>query len=56
MSKTLMRHFLNLGSSDTFHRAVASFAKAYANQNERDYAAFLGAIEGGRIIAASSGT
>jgi uncharacterized protein (DUF2252 family) len=44
-----------LGSSDTFDRAVTSFAEAYANQAERDYQAFLGAIKSGRIVAATSG-
>jgi Uncharacterized protein conserved in bacteria (DUF2252) len=29
-----------LGSSDRFDRAVASFAEAYADQSEADYAAF----------------
>jgi hypothetical protein len=28
-----------LGSSDTFDRAIADFASAYADQNERDHAA-----------------
>ena len=31
-----------LGSSDSFDRAMASFAEAYADQNERDYAALRG--------------
>lgn len=44
-----------LGSSDAFDRAVVTFAEAYANQNERDYAAFLAAIKSGRIVAATSG-
>ena len=26
-----------VGASDSFDRALASFAKAYARQNERDY-------------------
>ena len=29
-----------LGSGDAFDRALATFAEAYADQNERDYAAF----------------
>ena len=29
-----------LGKGDTFDRAIADFAVAYADQNERDYAAF----------------
>jgi uncharacterized protein (DUF2252 family) len=38
-----------LGSSDAFDRAVASFAEAYADQNERDYAALKSAADSGRI-------
>ncbi|HEV8194532.1 MAG TPA: DUF2252 family protein, partial [Ktedonobacterales bacterium] len=45
-----------LGTSDTFDRAVATFAEGYANQNERDYRAFLRAIKTGRIVAAIPGT
>ena len=40
-----------LGSSDVFDRAVAAFAEAYGEQNERDYAALLDAIATGRIPA-----
>ncbi len=40
-----------LGSSDVFDRAVAAFAEAYAEQNERDHAALLDAIATGRIPA-----
>ncbi|HUO71006.1 MAG TPA: DUF2252 domain-containing protein [Solirubrobacteraceae bacterium] len=42
-----------LGSSDAFDRAIAAFAEAYADQNERDHAALLGAIASGRIRARS---
>jgi uncharacterized protein (DUF2252 family) len=38
-----------LGSSDTFDQALASFANAYADQNEADYEAFLEARRNGRI-------
>jgi hypothetical protein len=38
-----------LGSKDTFDRAIASFAEAYADQTERDHAALLGAVRAGRI-------
>lgn len=38
-----------LGSSDTFDRAVADFAVAYADQNEADHAAFLKGIREGKI-------
>jgi len=40
-----------LGGSDVFDAAVAQFASAYADQNERDYAALMAAIESGRITA-----
>jgi uncharacterized protein (DUF2252 family) len=38
-----------LGSSDTFDRAILEFAEAYAEQNERDYRAVIGAAAEGRI-------
>jgi len=40
-----------LGSADTFEHAVGEFATAYADQNERDHAALLEAIEAGRVVA-----
>ena len=40
-----------LGSSDAFDRAIAVFAEAYADQNERDHAALLHAIATGRVQA-----
>jgi hypothetical protein len=40
-----------LGKSDRFDRAVADFAVAYADQNERDHAALCAAIESGRLPA-----
>jgi len=40
-----------LGSGDVFDRALASFAEAYADQNERDYAAIRHAVQSGRIVA-----
>jgi hypothetical protein len=42
-----------LGAGDTFDRALASFAEDYADQNERDYAAFRAAIADGRLEAVS---
>ncbi len=39
-----------LGRSDTFDRALAQFAEAYADQNERDYAAMRAAVDSGRIV------
>jgi hypothetical protein len=38
-----------LGTGDGFDKAVASFAAAYADQNEKDYAALQKAAEDGRI-------
>src|SRR4029077_5579809 len=38
-----------LGKGDTFDRALAEFAVAYADQNERDYAALQQAAKDGRI-------
>jgi uncharacterized protein (DUF2252 family) len=38
-----------LGRNDTFDRALADFAVAYADLNERDYQALLGAARSGRI-------
>jgi uncharacterized protein (DUF2252 family) len=40
-----------LGTSDSFDRAVSSFAHAYAAQNDRDYAALQDAERSGRITA-----
>lgn len=38
-----------LGTSATFDDAVARFALSYADQNERDYAAFTAAVTSGRL-------
>ena len=38
-----------LGRGDAFDRALATFAEAYADQNERDYDALAGAAASGRI-------
>ena len=40
-----------LGAGDSFDRALASFAEAYADQNERDYDALREAVESGRVAA-----
>jgi hypothetical protein len=40
-----------MGSGATFDRAIADFAEAYADQNERDYKALTDAIASGRIEA-----
>ena len=37
-----------LGGSGTFDQAIADFAEAYADQNERDYAALQAAVKDGR--------
>lgn len=42
-----------LGSGNTFEYAVSEFADAYADQNERDYAALRKEIRQGRIEAAT---
>jgi hypothetical protein len=40
-----------LGGSDVFDAAIAEFASAYADQNQRDYTALLAAIDSGQIAA-----
>jgi len=40
-----------LGNSDVFDKAIAAFAVAYADQNERDYQALKDAAATGRITA-----
>jgi uncharacterized protein (DUF2252 family) len=40
-----------LGAGDTFDRALAEFGEAYADQNERDHAALVRAIQDGRVAA-----
>jgi uncharacterized protein (DUF2252 family) len=40
-----------LGKSDRFDQAMADFAVRYADQNERDYDAFVAAIRSGRLEA-----
>ncbi len=40
-----------LGGSDVFDRAIADFAAAYADQNERDHRSLVDAVANGRIIA-----
>ena len=40
-----------LGKGDAFERAMAVFAAAYAEQNERDYQALVDAVRAGRIVA-----
>jgi hypothetical protein len=40
-----------LGGGDKFDRAIADFAEAYADQNERDYETFAKAVDSGRLEA-----
>ena len=40
-----------LGTGDAFDRAMGTFAEAYADQNERDYAALKEAVTAGRVVA-----
>jgi len=40
-----------LGESDEFDRSITTFAKEYADQNERDFEAFASAIRSGRLEA-----
>ena len=40
-----------LGGADAFDKAITQFAAAYADQNERDYDALVGAVAAGRITA-----
>jgi uncharacterized protein (DUF2252 family) len=40
-----------LGDSDAFDQAIADFAEAYGDQNDRDYTAFQNAVRDGRAQA-----
>ena len=40
-----------LGTSNAFDRAIVDFSKAYADQNDADYAALAEAVKSGRIVA-----
>jgi hypothetical protein len=40
-----------MGKTDTFDRAIGTFARLYADQAEKDYAIFLNAIKSGEIKA-----
>jgi uncharacterized protein (DUF2252 family) len=40
-----------LGKAEIFDEAIADFAVAYADQNERDYAVFVDALKSGRLVA-----
>jgi uncharacterized protein DUF2252 len=43
-----------LGSGPRFEDAIADFAEAYADQNERDHRALVEAVEQGRVEAVSA--
>ena len=40
-----------MGKSDAFDRAIAAFAMRYADQNEKDHAAFVRAVRNGKVRA-----
>ena len=40
-----------LGAGESFDRAIASFAEAYADQNERDFNALAEAVQSGHVVA-----
>ena len=42
-----------LGTRDTFDGAIADFAETYADQNEKDHAAYHAAIASGRVSTTS---
>ena len=42
-----------LGGSAQFDQAVAGFAETYADQNERDHAAFQAAVKEGKVEAST---
>ena len=45
-----------LGQSAVFDRAIAGFAAAYADQNERDHQALTAAVASGRVTASTGGS
>jgi uncharacterized protein (DUF2252 family) len=42
-----------LGTSDVFDRSIVTFARSYADRNERDYVVFRKAVAAGRLAAES---
>ena len=42
-----------LGTSPIFDRAIGTFARRYANQNDRDYGAFVRAVAAGSVMTRS---
>src|SRR5580692_2239129 len=45
----------SLGQSAVFDQAIAGFAAAYADQNERDHQALAAAVAAGRVTASTAG-
>jgi len=43
-----------LGQSTVFEQAIAEFAVAHADQNERDHQALAAAVASGRVTASTS--
>jgi hypothetical protein len=40
-----------LGRDDAFDRSMVDFSERYADQNEKDYEEFVGAVKSGRLEA-----
>jgi hypothetical protein len=51
---TASRSQAYLGDSARFDEAIAEFASSYADQNQRDYDAFVAAVASGRLEAAAT--
>ena len=51
LDRIAMAHPDLLAAGDAFDEAIASFGVAYADQTERDHAAFVAAVRSGRIPA-----
>jgi Uncharacterized protein conserved in bacteria (DUF2252) len=49
--RTSGRSVAYLGEDDQFDRSITAFSERYADQNEQDYQAFVGAIHSGRLQA-----
>jgi hypothetical protein len=45
-----------LGQSAVFDQAIAEFAAAYADQNERDHQVLTAAVASGRVTASAGGS
>jgi predicted alpha/beta hydrolase len=40
-----------LGETDAFDKSITDFSERYADQNDRDYTAFVNAVKSGRLRA-----